>query len=192
MQPHPSHSSPHASSSGSSLKRPYAQQANSTTRTSALAMSQRAGGGLSSAPADPPYERPAKASKVDNVPAQSHHFASAAHAFQPTRGKQQPRFQASSSRGSLKNFGQDKTKRNKLPVLNEPLHDENHIKATFSAGSLKLEWEMNPKSPLSNYYTLMFDLTPKYEVSKVIGPRGTIHRYGRIISGQAVSHIGLI
>ena len=177
MQPHPSHSSPHASPSGSSLKRPYAQQAQPNTRPSTSSMSQRAGGGLSPAPSDTAHERPAKASKVDSATAQSNHFSTAAaYAHQPARGKQSSRFQASPSRGPSKAFGLQKSRRNKLPLADGPLHDESFIKATYAQGTLKREWETNPKSPLANLCMLVHGNPPKYEVKQALGPHGAISR----------------
>ena len=165
MQPHPSHSSPHASSSGGSLKRPYAQQAQSTARPSTSAMPQRAGGGLSAASADAPSERPAKASKIDRASAQAHFSSAAAHAV---RGRPQNSHSSSSRK--------DRNQRNKFPVLQGPYHDERYIRDKYKNITLKPEHDTNPKSPLSNLHVRIWDKVPTYEHKQLVSPQGKMYR----------------
>lgn len=164
MQPHPSHSSPHASSSGS-LKRPYAQQAQATARSPTSAMPQRAGGSLAAASADAPLERPAKTSKIDRTSAQAHFASATAHA---ARGRSQNSHSSSSRK--------DRNQRNKLPVLQGPYHDERYIREKFKNVTLKPEHDTNPKSPLSNLHVRIWDKVPTYEHKQFVSPQGKTFR----------------
>lgn len=170
MQPHPSHSSAHASPSGGSLKRPYAQQASTLSRPSSSSMSQHAAGGLSSSPSD----RPTKAPKVDNM--QTHHYSSAAPAFAHSslRGGRTPARPAARKQKQAPPAG-------KKPVIQGPLYDEQHIKATYMTKSVKSEWESNPKSPVANWYSANKGGTPKYDAAQVFGPRGMMWRCVEIV-----------
>lgn len=142
-------------------------------------MSQRAAGGLSSAPADSLSQRPAKAPKVDGSQSQAFSTTPASSAYAP-RGRPS-RQSGSSHRGGSKGFGlqKDKPQRNKKAVLTGPVQDEKYILETYGDPSrqLKNEWKTNPKSPLSNWYSALVNKLPRYDSKQLVGPSGMIWRY---------------
>lgn len=155
MQPHHSHSV-HASSSGSALKRPYAQQA---LAQNAPMFPSSSSGGWSSSNSD---GRPSKAAKVENDA-----FGSSSKSY---RGG--PRHLAQSHRGSSK-----RGHISRKPAIIGPVHDLQYIKSTYMQKSTKPEWEMNPKSPVANYYTIVKGTAPNYETAQMSGPSGMLWRY---------------
>jgi len=116
------------------------------------------------------FQRPTKMSKVDGMQkstAQSRFGSPSKSSTQfssQRRGGGQPKsFETNKITHKLKSVPLLS-----LPQPDKPLHDLDFIKQTFYTRGLKKQWEDNPKSPLSNYYTMSKDSQPKYGMQAVL------------------------
>ncbi|GJE86121.1 ATP-dependent RNA helicase [Phanerochaete sordida] len=177
MSQHPLHSSAQASSSGGSLKRPYAQPGQSRPSSSS-STTQTPAGGLASTPLD----RPAKAPKVDIM--QKQHYSSAAPALKARGGGSSGFSSRPSGRNTGKGKGKGKSTPQKQPSIQGPLYDEKYITETYKTRPVKSEWEANPKSPVANWSSMHTGSTPKYEAVRVLGPNGMVWRSTLTVKGE--------
>lgn len=167
--------------SSASLKRPYGQQAHVLKGVAPSPKPDMASGSSpwSDTRPDNRNQRPKKAPKVDGVqspagpssPHRAGHFGTrrVAEASRPTRGS------PLAGRGGHK--AASKRQAPAHPLLPEPSHDLHYIKATYKTKPLKAEWEINPKSPLSNYSIAVLGEQVAFDVAQYRTASGLVWRY---------------
>ena len=178
MQPHPSHSSPYASSSSGSLKRAHGQQALASSQATPSTMNQTESGGLTpSSSSDSSSRRPAKAPKVDSRQPFSTAAAAVSHSYRgrPSRPTNNPKSHFVGFGLSTKKSGKQSAKSSKrLPVLSEPVHSKEYVERTYRSpsSSIKQSWLDNPKSTLHNISVMRGTRQPRFIAQEMLGPDG--------------------
>ncbi|KAI0689607.1 P-loop containing nucleoside triphosphate hydrolase protein [Cytidiella melzeri] len=139
---------------------------------------------------NPPYSeggrphRPAKTPKVEAAQAgasfSSSKFKDAgprrhSSSFKPIRGSPLAVKAGAAAKVSAKS---------RIPLLPEPRHDIDYIKATFKTKPLRTDYEENPKSPLSNYHLGRYGGGVIYETTQYRMPAGWIFRGTVILQPQ--------
>jgi hypothetical protein len=145
-----------AGSAAHNLKRPLSSAARSQAQTTDSSL-------------DNPH-RPTKMSKIDGMQKSTAQSRLGSPARSSTHSGPQRR---SGGRSKLVDASKVSQKSKSVPLLSlpqpdQPLHDLEYIRQTYRIKDLKKQWEENPKSPLSNYYTMAKDSQPKYELEAVL------------------------